>query len=99
MSFVNIGKESLDDGLLLGNGTVGTDEAKLSEINFPVNKHIVIRADSGNGSTVKVGRPGQASVGFILNPGEQTPPLYVSSTDLLRVIGGDVDQVYSWVGN
>jgi hypothetical protein len=99
MSMVNIGKESLEDSLLTGHGTVGTDEAKISEVNFPVAKHIVVRAASGNGNTITVGRPGQAANGFVLAAGEQTPPMYVTETDKVRVIGGAADQDYSWIAN
>lgn len=99
MSMVNIGKESLSDSLLTGNGSVGTSEDKISAVNLTVDKHVVVRADSGNGNVIKVGRPGQAANGFILNAGEQTPPMYVNETDKVRVIGGAAAQVFSWLAN
>ena len=99
MTTINIGKESLEDGFLTGNGTVGTSEAKISAVNFPIRKHVVIRADSGNTNTITVGRPGAATVGYVLAAGEQTPPLYVDETDKVRVIGGAASQNFSWVAN
>lgn len=99
MNSVNIGNESLEDGFLAGNGTVGGTETKISSVNFKIRKHVVIRADSGNANTVIVGRPGAASAGFILNAGEQTPPIYVDETDKVAVYGGAADQAYSWIVN
>ncbi len=96
---VEITRESVPTSFYAGNGTIGATEGKISAVNFPILKHIVIRADSDNGSTITVGRPGQASDGFILNAGEQTPPIYVDETDKVRVYGGDADQVFSWIAN
>lgn len=99
MTNVNIANESLQEGFNAGNGTVGTSEAKISAINFPVRKHIVIRANTGNTNTVKVGTVGNATNGFVLLEGETTPPIYVNETDKVAVIGGAADQGYSWVAN
>lgn len=99
MSVVNIAKESLPDGFMAGNGTVGAAEDKISPVNFPVSKHVVVRADSANTGTVKVGRPGNAAAGFVLKAGEQSPPIYVDQTDKIGIIGSAAGQVYSWVVN
>jgi hypothetical protein len=99
MSVCQIGQETVSGCFHAGNGTVGLSEVAIATVNIPITKHIVIRADSGNGDTVSVGNPGQAALGFILNAGEQTPPIYCPNSDDLRVIGGDVDQVFSWVIN
>lgn len=99
MSTVNIAETSLPDGFLAGSGTVGTSEAKLSSVNFPVRKQLVIRADAANSNTIIVGRPGSAASGFILAAGEQTPPLFVDETDKVAIVGGAASQNYSWVLN
>lgn len=99
MSVVNIAKEALPDGFHAGHGTVGAAEAKLSSVAFDIRKCLVVRADKANTSTVVVGTPGDAANGFVLNAGEQTPPIYVDNTDKVRVIGGAASQVYSWVSN
>lgn len=96
MSVVSISKESIDN-FLAGNGTIGTTEGKLSSVAFKVNKHIVIRADSANTSTIKVGRPGNAAGGFVLNAGDETPPIYVDQTDKIGIVGGAAGQNFSWV--
>jgi hypothetical protein len=99
MSVVNIAETALADGFHAGNGTVGATEAKISAVAFPIRKHLVVRADKNNTNTVIVGTPGDAANGFVLNAGEQTPPIYVDSTDKVRVIGGAASQSYSWVSN
>lgn len=98
MSMVNINRESLPDGFNAGNGTIGQTEGKVSSINLPINKHIVIRADAGNGSEeIIVGTPGNAANGFRLAAGEQTPPIFVNETDKVRVVATADNQDYSWV--
>jgi hypothetical protein len=94
---VNIGKEALGE-FKTGSGSVDQTETPLS-LDFQVNKHVVVRADSGNGSTIKVGPIGHAASGFILKAGEQTPPIYVDSLAKIGVIGGDDDQIFSWVAS
>jgi hypothetical protein len=99
MSCVNITNEALPDGFVAGNGTIGTDEAKVSEVPFPIRKHIVIRADSDNDGLIMVGTPGHAAAGFILKAGETSPPIYVDNTDKVRVVADGADQVFSWISN
>ncbi len=96
--YTNIGKEAAES-FFAGNGSVGISAQPLEAVGMPVAKHVVVRADSGNGSTIKVGPIGRSDSGFILNACEQTPPIYVDSTDKIEVIGGDADQVYSWIAN
>lgn len=98
MSQVNIGKECISQ-FLTGHGTVGAAEAALSTIVWPVMKHVVVRASADNGNTVSVGPKNNSANGFILAAGEQTPPIYVDSTDKIFVIGGAADQDYSWIAN
>ena len=95
MSTVSIAKESVPD-FLAGNGSVGTAEGKISSVNFPIRKHLVIRADSANTSTIKVGRPGNAAAGFVLNAGDEIT-IYADSTDKVAIVGGAAGQAYSWV--
>lgn len=92
---MNIGKESLPE-FLAGSGSVDQTEIPLS-LGFQVFKHVVVRSDSDNNSTIKVGPAGHAASGFILNPGEQTPPIYVDSLAKIGVIGGANDQLFSWI--
>jgi len=98
MSTVSIATESIAD-FHAGHGTVGTAEAKISSVAFPIRKFLVIRADSGNTSVVMVGTPGDAANGFALAAGQETPPLYIDSTDKVRVVGGAASQAYSWLSN
>lgn len=100
MSTVNIGKESLEDGFMAGNGTAPAAETKVSAVNFPIRKHIVIHADSANGSDdIVVGRVGQAASGFVLHAGDTSPPIYVSETDMIRVYGAAGTPAFSWIAN
>jgi hypothetical protein len=97
MSTMEIGVEALPE-FKAGNGSVDTTEIPLS-LAFKVYKHVVVRADSGNGNTIKVGPVGYAANGFILNAGEQTPPIYIDSLDKIGVIGGANGQIFSWVSS
>lgn len=96
MSVVSIAKESLPE-FHAGHGTIGTSEAALSAVAFPVRKHLVIRADKANTNSVFVGTPGDAANGFKLGAGDETPPLYVDSTDKLAIVGMAAGQNFSWL--
>lgn len=96
MSVVSIAKESIPE-FHAGHGTIGTTEAKLSVVAFPIRKHLVIRADSGNTDSVFVGTPGDATNGFKLGAGDETPPIYIDSTDKVAIVGGAANQAYSWL--
>lgn len=96
---VEVIKESLPDGFRAGSGTVGTTEAKISTINWPVRKHIVIRANAANSNVIEVGPAGHAADGFILAAGETSPPMYVEETDAIGIIGGAASQAYSWMAH
>jgi hypothetical protein len=97
MSVVNIAREAID-GFNSGHGTVGTSAQALP--SWPVSKHVVVRADSGNGNTVSIGpTAGGASGGFILNAGDTSPPIYVNDVNKIFVVGGASSQAYSWVSN
>lgn len=99
MSVVSIYKE-VTDGFNAGHGTVGTSAQALQTDSWPVNKHVVVRADSSNGNTVSVGpNGGVASAGFVLAAGEQTPPIYVDDVNKVFVVGGASGQKYSWISN
>lgn len=96
---VSVGKEAVDS-FYAGNGTVGETPQPLHEVGVIVRKHVVVRADSGNGSeTISVGPPSRSASGFILAAGEQTPPIYVENTDLIEVVGSAAAQAYSWIAN
>jgi hypothetical protein len=98
MSVVNIAQEALADGFNAGNDTVGQTEQQLGDA-YPVRKHIVVRAATGNTDFVYVGRKGNAVNGFVLDGGEQTPPIYVDDVSKVFVIGGAASQTYSWISN
>lgn len=100
MSVVHISKESVA-GFLTGHGTVdNSPEVKVTDLSLPVTKHLVIRADSGNTKDIYVGRAGDAANGFVLHPGETSPPLYVENTDDVAIVAEDTDtQAFSWVKN
>jgi hypothetical protein len=95
---VNINKESLPSGFIPGHGVVGTSPAKISEINYPISKHVVIRADSGNGNIILVGRPADMANAYKLAGGQEVK-VYVDETDKVAVQGGAADQAYSWMVN
>lgn len=100
MSVVEIGRETNPGGFLAGHGTVGTDAATVSTVGVPVLKHVVVRADSDNSGTITVGSTSaNATNGFILNAGEQTPPVYVDDVEKIWLIGSDADQNYSWLAS
>lgn len=98
MSVVQIAKESLPE-FHAGHGSIGTSEDKISAVAFPVRKHLIIRADKNNTNTISIGTPGDSANGFKLNAGDETPPLYVDSTDKLSIVGGAAGQNFSWVAN
>jgi len=97
---MDIQKESLPE-FIARNGSVGTTAAKLTgSVGFPVRKHVVVRADSGNASTVKVSHSEvDAANGFILAAGQQSPPIYIDDTSKIWVLGGAAAQGFSWVAS
>lgn len=95
---VNIASESLPDSFRVGHGTVGLTPAKISDINWPVAKHIVIRADSGNGNVLYVGRPEDMANAFPLAAGQEVR-VFVDETDKVNVQGGAAGQAYSFMVN
>ena len=99
MTPVQVINESVPgDQLRIGHGTVGTAEAPLDAIEWPLRKWVVIHAAAGNSNTITVGRPGSASSGWVLAAGESTPPIPVDNTKHLAVIGGAGGQNYNWFG-
>lgn len=93
---VSIGKESVDR-FFAGHSSVNVTPQLLHEVGCPVRKHVVVRADSGNGSEeIAIGPVGHAAQGFVLNAGETSPPIYVENTDMIEVVAtGAAD--YSWI--
>ncbi len=97
--YISIGKEAVDS-FNAGHGTVGETPQLLHEVGVNVRKHVVVRASIDNGAeTISVGPVGRSDTGFILAAGEQTPPIYAESTDLIEVVGSAAGQVYSWIAN
>jgi hypothetical protein len=99
MTTHNIGRESLAEGFNAGHGAVGETESAISPVAFAIQKHVVICAASTNSGAVIVGRPGAAGLGFVLEAGQQSQPIFVDSTDKVAVIGSAADQAYSWIMN
>ena len=97
MGTVKIGQES-QAGFAAGDGTIGTTEEALPA--FPVMKHVVIRANGGNGNIIMVGHS-QAAVanGFVLAAGERTPEIYVDDLSKIWIKGGAASQGYSWIAS
>lgn len=95
MSSVNVAKESVADWNS-GNGTVGTTPQAIGE--YPVKKHVVIRATTGNTGTIGLSpNAGSAANGFILGAGETSPPIYVDDLNKVFVVGSAASQSYSWI--
>lgn len=97
MSVVSIAETTLANGFLAGHGTIGTTEGKVSAVNFPIRKQLIIRAHADNTNVITIGRPGDANNGFILAAGETSPPIFVNETDKLALVGGAAGQNYSWM--
>lgn len=94
---VDIGHESQPQ-FFCGDGTIGTSGAKL--IAFPVRKHVVIRANAGNGSTIIVAHSEAALAnGFTLSAGQMTPPIYIDELSKIWIKGGASSQGYSWIAS
>jgi len=96
---MEIQRESLPE-FFAGNGSVGTTAAKLTgTISIPVLKHVVVRADSGNASTIKASHSAAGTAtGFILAAGEQVT-IYIDATDKIWVLGGAASQAFSWIAS
>ena len=92
---MDIAKESLPT-FIAGQGTVGLNEIPLC-ITQPINKFVVVKADPGNLNWIMVGRRGAAHDGFPLLANEQTPPIYVETTDAIGLVAGGPDQHFSFL--
>lgn len=94
---MDIGYESQPQ-FACGDGTIGTSGAML--VSFPVRKHVVIRANAGNESTIIIGHSEAALAnGFVLSAGQMTPPIYIDELSKVWIKGGDADQGYSWIAS
>lgn len=99
MSCVNVVKESIPR-FFVGHGTVGATPAQVTTLSLEVLKHVIVRATAGNTGTISVGMSSaQATDGFILAEGEQTPPIYIDDANKVWVVGSDADQDFSWIAN
>jgi hypothetical protein len=93
---MNIGKESLSTSVA-GQGTVGTSELPLTPNPIPVAKHVVVKASHDNSNWITLGPRGHAVDGYPLAAGEETPLIYVDSTDKVGIVAGGANQHYSYV--
>jgi hypothetical protein len=67
-------------------------------VGWPVKKYVMLRANGANASVIMIGnRADNASDGFILSAGQQSPPIYVNDVNRIYIVGGAVDQGYSWI--
>jgi hypothetical protein len=81
-----------------GSGTVGTDVVRLSTVGWPVKKYVMLRANGANSNVVMIGHSAaDASNGFILSAGQQSPPIYVDDLAKVYIVGGAAGQGYSWI--
>ena len=97
MNTVRVGQESLP-GFAANDGTIGTAGAVLPA--FPIRKHVVIRANAGNGSTIIIAHSEAALAnGFTLSAGQMTPPIYVDDLSKIWIKGGASSQGYSWIAS
>ena len=81
-----------------GQGTVGAAEVPLSTVNVPVFQYFTVKAARDNNNWLLVGPRGSAAAnGFPLLAGEETPPIYVDSTQKVGVIAGGANQSYSYI--
>lgn len=94
---MDIGYES-QPNFACGDGTIGTAGAAL--VSFPIRKHVVIRANAGNGSTIIIA-PSEAGLatGFVLSAGQMTPPIYIDDLSKVWIKGGASSQGYSWIAS
>jgi hypothetical protein len=88
----SIVKESLPEVFIV-RGTAGLTETPLC-VSLAAKKFIVVKVLPSSSNYVLIGPRGSASTGFPLLAGEQTPPIYVESTDSLGVIAGASNQGY-----
>lgn len=67
-------------------------------VGWPVKKYVMLRANGANASVIMIGnRADNAGDGFILSAGQQSPPIYVNDVNRIYIVGGAVDQGYSWI--
>ena len=94
---MDITKEAVSE-FHTGSGTVGTSAAQL-HTGMAITKYVVVKAAGDLGSkTIHVGPTlAQASSGFVLRAGEQTPPIHVNDLGKVWLVGSDADCDYSWV--
>jgi hypothetical protein len=100
MSVVHVSKTSVRD-FCAGHGVVDSSTEKvvidLGSAGLPVTKHLTIRADINNTDAILIGRPGNAAAGFVLRPGETSPPLFVENVNDVALIAASGSQAFSWV--
>lgn len=67
-------------------------------VGWEVKKYIMLRANGANTSIIMVGnRADNASEGFILSAGQQSPAIFVDNLNKVYIVGGAADQGYSWI--
>ena len=94
---VSIGKESMTEWSA-GNGSVGTVPAQLVAMPFPVRKHVIVRANSGNSATISIGpTSAQCDAGFILAAGATSPPIHIDDLSKVWLVGSASGQAFSWL--
>lgn len=67
-------------------------------VGWPVKKYVMLRANGANTSVIMIGNtPANASDGFILSAGQQSPPIYADDLSRIYIVGGVADQGYSYI--
>jgi hypothetical protein len=97
MSVITLGRESIDSVVNAGHGVAIITEAPVSAIRFAIWKYIVVKADSANTDVIYLGARGYAASGFVLHPGDSSPPIPVDHSDSLGLCSGSGSQSFSYV--
>lgn len=81
-----------------GHGIAVAVNERGRAVGWEVKKYIMLRANGANTSIIMVGnRADNASEGFILSAGQQSPAIFVDNLNKVYIVGGAADQGYSWI--
>jgi hypothetical protein len=89
-------RESIEE-FKAGHGTVGLTAQVLAN-SQDVTMYVVVKADLTNTNNIFVGGSAVSSTnGFLLDAGEETPPIHIDDLGKVYVIGDAATQGYSWL--
>ena len=67
-------------------------------VGWEVRKYVMLRANGANTSVIMIGNTAaNASDGFILSAGQQSPPICADDLSRIYIVGGAADQGFSWI--